>query len=206
MIQSMMIRQSKGCYDPKDLEGVLPVLDRCLYDGLDGGVVLHSGLRAEASADLVGVDPTSITGLGANIILQIISEVGTDMSKFPSAKHFAAYLGFVPRNKITGGVIISSKTDRTKSRAAQAFKIIIPSISRGGSAFAGFYHRVAARAGTGKAIVATCRKVSMAFYNTIVYGQEYVEEGNKKYKQRIEDREKALLARKHNVTFLPASA
>ena len=52
MIQSMMLRQRKGCYDPKDLEGVLPVLDRCLYDGGDGGVVLRSGLRAEASANL----------------------------------------------------------------------------------------------------------------------------------------------------------
>ena len=52
MIQSMMLRQSKGCYDPKDLEGVLPVLDRCLYDGGDGGVVLCSDLRAEASIDL----------------------------------------------------------------------------------------------------------------------------------------------------------
>ena len=37
----MMLRQSKGCYDPKDLEGVLPVLDRSLYDGGDGGVVLR---------------------------------------------------------------------------------------------------------------------------------------------------------------------
>ena len=52
MIQSMMLRQSKGRYDPKDLEGVLPVLDRCLYDGGDGGVVLCSDLRAEASIDL----------------------------------------------------------------------------------------------------------------------------------------------------------
>ena len=52
MIQSMMLRQRKGCYDPKDFEGVLSVLDRCLYDGGDGGVVLRSGLRAEASADL----------------------------------------------------------------------------------------------------------------------------------------------------------
>lgn len=176
----------------------------------EGKNVIKAGIDiGNALVGIVGVDLTSITGLGANTILQIISEVGTDMSKFPSAKHFAAYLGFVPRNKITGGVIISSKTDRTKSRAAQAFKKIIPSISRGDSAFAGFYHRVAARAGTGKAIVATCRKVSMAFYNTIVYGQEYVEEGNKKYKQRLEDREKALLerlARKHNVTLLPASA
>lgn len=48
----MMLRQRKGCYDPKDLEGVLPVFDRCLYDGGDGGVVLRFDLRAEASADL----------------------------------------------------------------------------------------------------------------------------------------------------------
>lgn len=48
----MMLRQRKGCYDPKDLEGVLPVLDRCLYDGGDGGIVLGTDLRAEASADL----------------------------------------------------------------------------------------------------------------------------------------------------------
>ena len=47
----MMLRQRMGCYNPKDLEGVLPVLDRCLYDGGDGGVVLCSDLRAEASAD-----------------------------------------------------------------------------------------------------------------------------------------------------------
>lgn len=163
----------------------------------------------EKLTDIVGVNLTSITGLGPNIILQIISEVGTDMGKFPSAKHFAAYLGFVPRNKITGGIIISSTTDRTKSRAAQAFKKVIPSISRGKSAFAGFYHRIAARSGTGKAIVATCRKLSMAFYNTIVFGKDYVEEGNKRYKERLAEREKALLeklARKHNVTLLPVSA
>ena len=48
----MILRQCQGCYDPKDLEGVLPVLDRRLYDGGYGGVVLCPGLRAEASADL----------------------------------------------------------------------------------------------------------------------------------------------------------
>lgn len=52
MIQSMILRQREGRYDLKDLEGVLPVLDRRLYDGGDGGVVLYAGLRAEASADL----------------------------------------------------------------------------------------------------------------------------------------------------------
>ncbi len=156
----------------------------------------------ECLVGMLGVNLMSITGLGANTILQVISEVGTDMGKFPSAKHFAAYLGFVPRNKITGGVIISSATDRTKSRAAQAFKKVIPSISRGDSAFAAFYHRISAKAGTGKAITATCRKLAIAFYNTILLGQDYVEEGNKRYRQRLADKEKALLeklAKKHNM-------
>lgn len=160
----------------------------------------------ERLVQMLGLNLMSITGLGANTILQIISEVGTDMSKFPSSKHFAAYLGFVPRNKITGGVIISSSTDRTKSRAAQAFKKIVPSISRGDSAFAAFYHRIASKAGTGKAITATCRKLSIAFYNTIVVGQDYIEEGNKRYRERLANKEKALLeklAKKHNLTLRP---
>ena len=52
-------------------------------------------------------------------------------------------------------------------------------------------------------------KLSMAFYNTIVFGKDYVEEGNKRYKERLKEKERALLeklARKHNVTLLPTSA
>ena len=52
MIHPMIQRQREGRYDPKDLKGVLPVLDRRLYDGGDGGVVLCAALRPEASADL----------------------------------------------------------------------------------------------------------------------------------------------------------
>jgi len=48
----MRLRQSKGRNDLKDLEGVLSVLDRCLYDGCYSGVVLNAGLRSEAAADL----------------------------------------------------------------------------------------------------------------------------------------------------------
>lgn len=55
---------------------------------------------------------TAITGLQPNTVLQIIAEVGTDMSKLPTCNHFASYLGFVPRNQITGGKIISTKVPR----------------------------------------------------------------------------------------------
>lgn len=154
---------------------------------------------------IAGTDLASITGLQANTILQIIAEVGTDMSKFPTAKHFTSYLGFAPHNKITGGVIISSRTDRIKSHAAQAFKKVIPSISRGKTALACFYHRIAAKAGTGKAIVAVCRKLAILFYNTIKYGKEYVEEGQENYKSKLQEKEKNLLmklAKKHNMVIV----
>lgn len=157
--------------------------------------------------NITGTDLTAITGLQANTILQIISEVGIDMSKFPTAKHFASYLGFVPHNKITGGVIIASRTDRIKSHAAQAFKKVIPSISRGKTALACFYHRIAAKSGTGKAVVAVCRKLAILVYNTMYYGITYIEQGQNQYKAKLEEKEKHLLtklAKKHNLIITEA--
>lgn len=154
---------------------------------------------------MTGTDLTEITGLQANTILQIISEVGTDMTKFPTANHFAAYLGFVPRPKITGGYVISSRTDRTKSYAAQAFKKVVPSISQGKSSLAAFYKRLAPRIGKAKAIVAVCRKLAIIFYNTLLYGTKYIEIGQEKYNQHINDKERKWiqkLAKKHNMQLI----
>lgn len=170
---------------------------------------LKAGIDLEQTLlDITGVDITSITGLQANAILQIISEVGTDMSLFPTEKHFVSYLGFAPRNKITGGVVISSKTDRKKSHAAQVFKKVIPAVSKGNSAMSCFYHRIAGRHGTGVAIVATARKLAISFYNTLRYGREYVEQGEVEYKKKIELREKDklnALAKKYGMKLTPAA-
>ena len=155
-----------------------------------------------------GTDLTAITGLGANTILQIMAEVGTDMSKFHSAKHFAAYLGFVPRNKITGGNIKSSKTDRIKSHAAQAFKKVVPSLSQGDSYLAAFYRRLVPRIGTGKAIVAVCRKLSIIYYNALTLGTEFVEKGAEYYRKQQEERERKYLqklAARYNYSLSPAA-
>lgn len=151
---------------------------------------------------ITGTDLTTITGLQSNTILQIISEVGTDMSKFPSAKHFASYLGFVPHNKITGGVIVSSSTDRIRSAAAHAFRKVATSVGQGKTALGAFYRRIASKGSKAKAVVAVCRKLSMIYYNTIVHGREFVEYGAEKYKKQQEEREKLLitkLARKHKL-------
>ena len=150
---------------------------------------------------VLGIDLSALPGIRANAILQIISEVGTDMSKFPDAHHFASFLGFVPHNKITGGHVISSRTDRIKSSAAQAFRKLIPSISQTQTALGAFYRRLAPRIGKAQAITATCRKLAILFYNTLAYGKAYMEQGELMYQQKQEqwERRKLLnLAKKYN--------
>jgi transposase len=153
---------------------------------------------------VLGTDLSALPGIRANAILQIISEVGTDMSKFPTANHFASYLGFVPHNKITGGHVISSRTDRIKSSVAQAFRKLIPSISQTKTALGAFYRRLSPRIGKAQAIIATCRKLAILFYNTLAFGKAYLEQGELIYKQKQEDWERRKLinlAKKYNCSL-----
>ncbi len=137
---------------------------------------------------IIGIDTATLPGIRGHFTLKVISEVGTDMNKFPNADHFASYMGFVPRNKITGGRIISSRTDRIKSSAAQAFREVIPSISRSDTALGAFYRRLAPRIGKAAATVATARKLSILFYNLLVHGKEYIEHGAAKYLEQQKKR------------------
>ena len=71
---------------------------------------------------MCGVDLTRIDGLDVSTALAVVSETGTDMSRFPSDKHFASWMGLCPGTKITGGLGLSGKTKRCANRAAQALR------------------------------------------------------------------------------------
>ncbi len=75
---------------------------------------------------MTGVDLTRIDGVDGFTALKVISEVGADMTKWPSAKHFASWLGLSPNNRITGGRVISSKTKPSANRAAAALRLAAP--------------------------------------------------------------------------------
>ena len=75
---------------------------------------------------MTGVDLTCIDGMDGFTALKVISEVGTDMTKWPSAKHFASWLGLSPHNRITGGRVMSSKTKASANRAAAALRLWPP--------------------------------------------------------------------------------
>ncbi|RLB73441.1 MAG: hypothetical protein DRH03_03240 [Deltaproteobacteria bacterium] len=76
--------------------------------------------------NIAGVDITKIDGVKETTALKIISEIGTDMSAWPTAKNFASWLGLCPGNKITGGKIISSKTKTCVLTGSLPIFIILP--------------------------------------------------------------------------------
>ena len=109
---------------------------------------------------MTGVDLTRIDGVDGLTALKVISEVGTDMTRWPSAKHFASWLGLSPDNRITGGRVISSKTKASANRAAAALRLAANALHRSDSALGAFLRRKKAHLEAPKAITATAHKLA----------------------------------------------
>ena len=69
---------------------------------------------------MTGVDLTRIDGIDGFTALKVIGEIGTDLTKWPSAKHFASWLGLSPDNRITGGRVISVGCGQCTKRPPEA--------------------------------------------------------------------------------------
>lgn len=78
---------------------------------------------------IAGVDLAAVDGISVSMAQTILSEIGTDMSKWPTVKHFCSWLGLAPKNDITGGKVIRSRTGKTKNRAGQAFRLAASSLT-----------------------------------------------------------------------------
>ena len=93
----------------------------------------------EALHAILGVDLTQINGLGPSLALKLFGECGTNLTAWPSAKHFTSLLGLAPHNKISGGKVMSSKTRRTRNRAATMLRLVASAVGRTDTALGGFY-------------------------------------------------------------------
>lgn len=122
---------------------------------------------------IYGVDVTKIWGIKDNTAIELLAEIGPDMSKWKTEKHFTSWLGLSPNNKISGGKIISSKTQRKQNKAGQLFRMIAYAIQRSDHWLAAFYRRIRAKGGPKKAIVATARKIAIIFYTMVSKKQAF---------------------------------
>ncbi|WP_244862880.1 transposase, partial [Paraburkholderia aspalathi] len=109
---------------------------------------------------MCGVDLTRIDGIDVTTALAVISEIGTDMSRFPSAAHFASWLGLCPGTRITGGKVMSGKTKRCANHAAQALRLAAAALRTSQSALGAYFRRMCSRMDKPKAVTATAHKLA----------------------------------------------
>ncbi|MCF8266259.1 MAG: transposase [Ignavibacteriales bacterium] len=120
-------------------------------------------------------------------MLQIIAEVGTDLSRFPTEKHFTSWLGLAPNSHLSG---LTNKKEKFKrhTSAGQIFRLAAQAIAQSKNlALTSFYHRMKSRKGAVGAIKATARKIAIIFYNVMTKGIDFVEQGIKQYEQKIKE-------------------
>jgi len=145
---------------------------------------------------MCGVDLTRINGIDVTTALVVVSEVGADMGKFPSDKHFASWLGLCPGTKITGGKVMSGKTKRCANRAAQALRLAAAALRSSQSALGAYYRRMCARMDKPKAVTAAAHKLARLIYAMLTNGQEYTDQGQDYFEERYRQRVLHNLAQK----------
>jgi transposase len=152
-----------------------------------------------------GHDATQIPGLGTYLVLQLISEVGTDMTRWETEKHFVSWLGLAGGRKQSGKRKGRVKVHR--NRAGRMFCAAARSLAQSvDKALGGFYRRVRGRLGGLAANVALARKLGLLFYRLLRFGVDYVEKGLKSYEAKVLETETRLLrklAKKQGFVLMP---
>jgi len=146
-----------------------------------------------------GVDLTRIEAIDGNTSLKIISEIGTDVSAWPTVKHFSSWLCLCPGNHKTGGRQRSGRTTPSANRVAAALRIAARSLWNSNSAMGAFLRRLAARKGMPKAITATAHKLARMVYFMLKYGTEYVVRSQEEYERQHKERQIKNLKRRASI-------
>jgi transposase len=145
---------------------------------------------------ITGVDLTAIEGIDEPTALTIISEIGLDMGRWPTVKHFTSWLGLCPHHRVSGGKVLSRGTKPCANRVATALRLAASCLQRSQSALGAFFRRMKARLGTPKAITATAHKLARLIYTMLKHGTAYVRQSLADYEQHYRDRMVQSLTRR----------
>jgi len=183
----------------KEIQRVLATLQPSEHRSLAVPEVRNAGKRRnfrargqepmrEALFRLGGFDLTTIDGIGVDTAEDILSELGTDLSCFPSENHFVSYLKLAPKLAISGGKPLPNKRrGSTTTRLGGTFRMAALTLRNSNTALGAEYRRIARRKGASVAVFALARKLAILVYRLMRYGQAYVDEGAKAYEDRFRD-------------------
>jgi transposase len=145
---------------------------------------------------LCGVDLSQVHGLNVVTAQMILSETGTDFSKWKTCKHFASWLGLSPNNKVSGGKVLHQNPTPTANRATQAFRLAARSLHHSNSSLGAYYRRVMAKNGRQVAIKACAHKLARIVYSMVSTQSEFCDLGEHYYEEQFRDRTLRHLKRK----------
>ena len=141
-----------------------------------------------------------MAGLEASSVQMILSEIGTDMSKWPTEKHFASWLGVAPHNDIAGGKVLRSHPLKGNRRAAQALRLAAQTLGHTPTAVGSYYRRLRARKGPAPAITATAHKLARILYHMLKHRTPYQPQSQETYEHHL--RQRAIRHLKRTATRL----
>jgi hypothetical protein len=145
--------------------------------------------KRQALYRAMGVDLTTIDGIGVETVEVIMSEYGTEMSKFPTEGEFVKHVGLAPHRPVSGGKVLKNKPKRQQgTRTAEVLRNAASSLKHSRSALGAYYRRMARRKDSGVAVFATARKLGGLIYRMLRYGQQYVDVGQAAYERQYEEK------------------
>ncbi len=156
------------------------------------GTPRHNAPAFDAAGEvyrMTGVDLTRIEGIQGHTALKVVSEVGRDMSPWPTYRHFSSWMGLCPNNRVSGGKRLPPRKPAPNAhRAATALRLAAQSLHRSRTALGAYLRRMKARVGMPKAIQATAHKLAIYIYTMLKYGTDYVDRGQDYYERQYRDR------------------
>lgn len=176
----------------KKIESLLAVTTQnkpSIYQLSKAKVIRHhkpeiKNLHEKLAQLLQGKDPTVLPGITDYSLMQLVAEIGTDLTRWPTEKHFTSWTGLSP-GKNTSGKITKRSRRRINTRAGQIFRKAAQALLQSKHiALGAFARRIKARKGPMIAIKATARKLAVMFYNLMTKGLDYVEQGVKQYEEK----------------------
>jgi transposase len=148
---------------------------------------IDGNLRARLYRKL-GVDVSAVEGVGPLLGLTLLTEVGPDLSRFKTEKHFTSWLGLCPDNRISGGKVLSCRTRRVMNRLSDVLRLAATSLERSQTALGAYYRRMKARLGAAEGVTATAHKLARILYRLLKHGETYVQQGLDEYEKKYQAR------------------
>ena len=158
-----------------------------------------NNVRFDASGPLfkaLGVDLTLIEGIDVGTALVILAEIGVDVTRFPTEKHFASWLRLCPPQNQSNGTKRRRGHRKATNRVTIALRLSARVVGQTMTPLGVFYRRIRSRLGGRGAVKATAHKLACLIYRMLKYGEEYVTQSMAEYEAKMKTNVLRALERK----------